>query len=43
MENQIEIIVENEYVGTRTFEDLFNEFNKELIEKNAQEYLASVA
>jgi len=43
MNNQVEIIVENEYIGERSFEDLFNELNKEVIEKNAREYLDSVA
>jgi len=43
MNNQVEIIVENEYIGERSFEDLFNEFNKDVIEKNAREYLDSVA
>ena len=41
--NAVVIIVENEFVGTIPFSELFNEINKEIIERNAREYLESVA
>jgi len=37
------IIVEHEFIGTKPFAELFNEINKEVIERNAREYLDSVA
>jgi len=43
MDTDVEIIVEREYVGTRPFDEVFNEINKEVIEQNARAYLASVA
>lgn len=42
-ENITIIIVEHEFVGTRPFAELFNEINKDVIERNAREYLDSVA
>jgi len=42
-DNDIEIIVEHEFVGTRPFEEVFNELNEEVIEQNAREYLNTVA
>lgn len=37
----VKVLVEREFVGTRSFEDVFNELNKEVIEQNARGRLSS--
>ncbi len=37
----VKVLVEREFVGTRPFEDVFNELNKEVIEQNARGRLSS--
>jgi|GEM_PF-5155382 len=37
----VKVLVEREFVGTRPFEEVFNELNKEVIEQNARGCLTS--